>query len=272
MPKCRIEDVEDKRLEPFRHIRQRTWVAGSGIFIAEGRQLVETLVESDYFVESILVDEKFDGRFADWLPGDATVLLVPHELVRHVTGFDFHRGILACGRRKQMPTLSEIDIAAGRIGVGLVGVEDQENMGSILRTCSAFGVDSVVVGPRCCDPLSRRSLRVSMGNALRMRLVQCRDDLELSHCLASNKFCSVATSLREGAIPLGEARLPSLNDQGRMLWFGNEYRGLPGFVLDACDAEIGLEMHGGTDSLNVSVAAGIFIHHFCAAGAVGRTL
>ena len=54
-------------------------------------------------------------------------------------------------------------------------MQDPENLGAILRIASALAIDAVVLGPGCCDPFSRRVLRVSMGAALRVKIVECDD-------------------------------------------------------------------------------------------------
>jgi tRNA G18 (ribose-2'-O)-methylase SpoU len=168
--------------------------------------LVRRLVDSGLRVESFLVDKKYLDEATEWLPADAEVYVIDGQQVSELIGFDFHRGFLACGIRpnylavdrenmgrnleRAMPIESTL-LPAGRsrvagrswMGVMLIGVQDPENMGSILRSCAALGVSDIFIGPECVDPFARRVLRVSMGNAFKLQFYDASDSIgALQHC------------------------------------------------------------------------------------------
>lgn len=264
MAEIQITDLKAPELEPFREMRQRNWTNESGIFIAEGPLLVERLIRSSYEVRSVLVDRKYYEHHAALVPPGTDLLVIDHELVAEVVGFNFHRGVLGCGQRKPERTV-EHDLltqpfAANETVMGIVGVEDPENLGGILRNCAGLGVKNVVIGPGAADPLSRRVLRVSMGNALRLNLYRSRDmQVDMQLLRERGGVQSFATSLLDGSEPLESVRRSS----PVMILMGNEKLGLPIDIQHAADRRVRIDMELGTSSLNVTVAAGIILHYFC---------
>lgn len=260
MPAIRIESLDDPRLEPYRHLRMRNLTQYSGRFIAESRLLVERLLRSDYGVESILVDEG-KQHLLPMVPDETQVYVMPTQQISELLGFDFHRGILACGRRRRLLELkqwkAEQAIEPTWTGVMMVGVQDPENMGLIVRTCSALGIRDLFIGPNCVDPFARRVLRVSMAGLLNLRLFTVPKVLPALDELSVQGVRCIATSLDDRSIPLEAYRR-----QGpTLILLGNEAKGLPEAVQKRAGDCVRIDMCLGTDSLNVSIAAGIVLHY-----------
>lgn len=259
-----IDDIAAPQLEPYREMRSRNWTEQSGIFVAEGPLLVEQLLSSSYQVRNVLVDRKYYHHYAKLVPPEVELLVIPHELVEQLVGYDFHRGVLACGLRKEQRTVerdfAEASVSHDETLMAVIGVQDPENLGGILRSCAALGIRQVVIGPGTADPLSRRVLRVSIGHALLLQLYRSRDllaDLEILKQRAGIE--SIVTSLIDGGEPLEAAR----RHGPLVVVVGNEKAGVPREIQRAADRRVKIEMELGTDSLNVTVAAGIVAHYFC---------
>ena len=261
MPLAEITSIADPRLEVFRNLKDTNRTRWEGLFIAEGEKLVTRLLESDFAVASILIGQSFLARWRERLPEHVTTLIVPDPWVEQLVGFNFHRGVLACGRR-QVRTRLEDAVSAGANQLLLVvcpEINDPENLGAIIRTSAAFGVTALILGSRCCDPFSRRVLRVSMGAALRVPILQPTDALaELDRLRKSWGVEAIATVLDSNAGHLHSARA----SKRLALVFGAEAHGLPEEWIDVCDRRVAIPMAPGTDSLNVATATGIFLHHF----------
>jgi tRNA G18 (ribose-2'-O)-methylase SpoU len=263
LPQIDIQSLDEPRLEPYREIRNRNWTDRSGLFIVEGALLVERLLHSGYEVKSLLVDRKFASRFAEMAEANVDLLLVEHELLEQLVGFNFHRGVLGCGLRK--PWLSvRTDFALAtnpqETLMCLVGVEDLENLGGILRCCSAFGIQRVIIGPGTADPLSRRALRVSMGTVLSLQLYRSKNITEDLKLLSNELgITTVATVLQDDSQPLEQTS----RNGPTMILVGNERYGLAADIQAAADMRVKIEMDLGTDSLNVCLAAGITMHYYC---------
>ncbi len=258
-----IADLDDPRLDAYRDIRSRNWTYVSQRFIAEGPLLTERLLASNYETESVLLDQKYAAQYLPTIPESVEVLLLSNEQIELILGFHFHRGVLACGvRPKQLflPTDFGPSPPPNETLVAAIGVQDPENLGSILRCCAGFGIRRVIIGPGTADPLARRVLRVSMGTALRLHLLHSKNIAsDLDWLRESFAITSYATSLRDdsSALESTERRGPVL------ILVGNERYGLPDEVLKAADHSVRIDMDLGTDSLNVSMASGIVMHYFC---------
>jgi tRNA G18 (ribose-2'-O)-methylase SpoU len=139
-------------------------------------------------------------------------------------------------------------------------LDNPENLGALIRLCDVFGVAAMLVGPRCPDPLSRRVLRVSMGTALGLPVIASGDlGRDLARLGARWGFTTAATVVDADADtePLDAFRRP----ERLALLFGSESAGLGTEWLARCDHRLTIPMRAGAESLNVAVAAGIFLHH-----------
>jgi tRNA G18 (ribose-2'-O)-methylase SpoU len=256
----RVDSIDDPRVAPYRNLRDRT-LRGENIFVTEGRILTRRLLESPFEAESVLAAEGFAAEFAP-LAGDRTALYVAAEsLLLEIVGFPFHRGVLGCGRRPPDKTFAELMPAidsSGPLGmVILPEVNNPENLGLVFRTAAGLGVDGVVLGQRCCDPLSRRALRVSMGGVLGVPFARSQNLLEDLQTLRNLHGVELlATVLDDRAEWIGHVRWPPRAG----LLLGNEADGLRDDYLSLCDRRVTIPMRPGTDSLNLGVAAGIFVY------------
>ncbi len=262
MPRIPIDSLADPRVRPYLDLRNRRLRTRDGKFIAEGDLVVARLLESGHPVESLVVAEDQLSRVA--VPDNLVVYVVPPALIKSLVGFNFHRGILACGIRPTLADLSDLapPATAGEAVVLVVcaAIHDPENLGGILRNCAAFGVHGVLISRDSADPFSRRVLRVSMGAVLKIPVyqsAQVEQDLQrLRHELGVHVAASVADPT---APPLRCAPCP----RRVALVLGNERTGLSPPVLAASESRWTIPMQLRTDSLNVAVASGIFLYHFC---------
>ena len=261
-----IESLDDPALAPYRELKRSNLTRWSERFIAEGDKVVVRLLASDFAIESVLAAQSFVPLVLPLLQSRPTtrLLVAADHLVPQIVGFNFHRGLLACGIRRSNPTLAEICPAAKQPARIVVcpDVQGPDNLGQIIRTSCALGVDGVIVGPRAGDPFSRRVLRVSMGTAFSVPIYE-------SNCLAGDlermrrelAIEPVATVLDETAAPLSSFQCPPR----AAILLGGEGHGLDRELIELCDQRITIPMQRGTNSLNVAVAAGIVLHH-CTAG------
>ncbi len=269
MPRIFVDDVHDPRLAPYRELNQRNPTRQAGYFIAEGDKVVQRLVASRYPVESMLLLPELVERFEPLVPAQTPLYVGSRQLLEATIGFNFHRGVLACGRRLPPLSLDEA-LAAGLATppkqadsstvVVCPDLKDPTNLGSILRTSAALGVSAVALGPQCADYLSRRVVRVSMAAALQLPIVVAAD---IGGALARLKrefgLELVATVVDPSAEPLAKAQ----RSTKMALVLGGEAHGLPPDLLSLCDRRVTIPMRPGIDSLNVAVAAAIFLFQFC---------
>ncbi|HLQ46509.1 MAG TPA: RNA methyltransferase [Planctomycetaceae bacterium] len=286
MPLIPIESLNDPRVDVYRDVKAPRHSRWAGRFVAEGKRLVKRLLVSDYVVESVLLSAGHVDDFSPWLPPEVSAFVMPRPLAAELVGYNFHCGAMACAIRKPSPRLEDVMARCDARSTFIVcpDVNDPENIGTLIRLGAAFGVDAVFLGPACADPFSRRVLRVSMGNALTLPIVQSLDLRADLRRLKIEWDVQLAATVVENSDPTdddqpltgetfaharrGNDVLESLAGAARparlALLFGNEAHGLRSEWLELCDRRLTIPMHDA-DSLNVAVAAGIFLYHFTSA-------
>lgn len=256
----RIEAPGDPRLEPYRAVRERDLVGRQGLFVAEGRVVLEkALVACPDRLESILVAEHRLESLSDLLaatPEGTPVYAASQGAMDEVVGFPIHRGLLAVGRRPEHDAdVLLAGLPAHALVVGLAGIANHDNMGGIFRNAAAFGVDAILLDDTCCDPLYRKAIRVSVGAALTVGFARAGSAADLVAMARRTGFEVAALS------PRGETELCDFMPQSRtMVLFGAEGPGLPQALL-AQVRGVRIAMAGTFDSLNVATTSGIVLHN-----------
>lgn len=260
-----IDSLGDPRVAPYRNLRERN-LRAEGVFMVEGALLAQRLLHSRFPVKSLFVTPENAARFAQLLadlPAPRPPLYVaPASLMREIAGFDFHRGVLALGRRLPLPTAKEcveraLQNKAHARFLACPATETAENLGLIFRSAAAFGIDGVLLSGEGADPFSRRCLRQSMGASLTLPLAVADNLLDDLRCLRQqhNLPLVAAVSESEGAVSLSDFEFPP----SLFLVMGHEYRGLDDDWISQCDYQVTIPIAPSCDSLNVAVATGILL-------------
>ncbi len=260
MAQITICSLDDPRLAVYRQLKRSNLTRWSGLFIAEGDKVVRRLLAANIEVVSVLAAQSYRAEFSALTPPEVPLYVLPDALLPQVVGFNFHRGVLACGRRPTDASWPDVFASphSPRTVLVLPSVQGPENLGLMLRTAAALGIDAVLLGPRCADAWSRRVLRVSMGLALHLPMRHARDVQAELRELDHNWRVRLVAAVPHGGIPLANARR-----HGRMaILFGSEGSGLEPELVACCHEQVAIPMAAGADSLNVAVAAGIVMYHY----------
>lgn len=228
---------------------------GVACFVAEGRILVEDLLawgrEGRMEVVAVLAEEGQVEAVRFLLPPGTTLLTSTKAELEQLTGFPFHRGLLAAARVPQARRLDSIG-SARRLLV-LPATADAENLGQLLRTAAALGLDGAVLGPGP-DPFSRRAVRVSMGASWKLPLWRVEDPWAALEIWKQAGGEVVAAAL-PGSVAGWEWDPPTRC----ALVLGAEGPGLSAEDLSRCDRTVRIPMAEGVDSLNVAAAGAILM-------------
>jgi tRNA G18 (ribose-2'-O)-methylase SpoU len=257
-----ISDVADPRVDDFRDLteadRRPDRPGGRGLVIAEGVVVVRRLLASPYPVRSLLgVPRRLDELGPDLADADVPAYAADADTMASVVGFHLNRGVLAVADRAAQPEPAELVRTARAVAV-LEGVNDHENLGSVFRNAAALGVDAVLLGPRCADPLYRRSVRVSMGHVLRVPFAPLTGPWPAAlDVVRAAGLRVVAFTPAADAVPLRAAGLAGTRTA---LLLGAEGPGLTDEALAAADQRVRIPMASGVDSLNVATAGAIAFH------------
>ncbi|MGQ0836997.1 TrmH family RNA methyltransferase [Actinokineospora sp.] len=265
-----VTDPSDPRLDDFRDLstadRRPDRPGGRGLVIAEGVVVVQRLLASRYPVRGLLgVRRRIEGLAAELAGLDVPAYVASAEVMAETVGFHLNRGVLAAADRAAPPDLADLVDRARTLAV-LEGVGDHENLGALFRNAAALGVDGVLLGPGCGDPLYRRSVRVSMGHVLSVPFAAVEPWPEGLKWLRDSGFRVLAFTPRPGSVPLSVAVRPG---ERVAVMVGSEGPGLTEEAIAAADAAVRIPMAGGVDSLNVATAAAVAFYALTEGGADG---
>ncbi len=255
-----VADPDDRRLDDFRDLnsvdRRPDLPTGKGLVIAEGVLVVQRMLASRFTPHALLGTDRRLAELQDDLAGtEVPYYRASAEVMARVVGFHLNRGVLAAARRVPEPSVAHVVEGASTVAV-LEGVNDHENLGSIFRNSAGLGVDAVVFGSGCADPLYRRAVRVSMGHALLVPYARATNWPGELRLLREKGFRLLAMTPHSNACALAEAMAAARDDRVAVL-VGAEGPGLSPAALRLSDVRVRIPMSRGTDSLNVATAAAL---------------
>jgi tRNA G18 (ribose-2'-O)-methylase SpoU len=261
LPPITLADPADDRFLPYRSLNdpgnRMQFERSTGLLVVEGLTAIERLLASTLEIESILVTPNKLQRLESVLAGRAvTTYVAAREVLATVAGFDIHRGAIAIARRPPEPALADM-LATSRTIAVLEGLTDHENLGSIARAARAFGIDALVLDPRCADPFYRRAIRVSMGEVLHLPIVRARSWPDPLATMRDRGFRVLGLSA-EGPISIDNIRRTTHDRVAVVL--GAEGPGLSAEVRALVPELVAIPISASVDSLNVGQAAAVAFH------------
>jgi TrmH family RNA methyltransferase len=234
-----ITSPHNDKLKEIRKLRQRRrWRDRSGLFVAEGEDLLSSADASGWVAIERYVAAGSGLRGVEVEPG----------LLASASGLSSGTRALAVYEERWAPA------PVGPLCVYLHGVHDPGNVGAILRSAQAFGASSVALGPGTADPYSPKAVRASMGAIFSLPLSRCDPD-----ALPGEKIALVPGA---GEPLAGRWRSGYVFDSssaiGSTILVGSERDGLPDEVVAQADHVAHIPIH--TDSLNAAMAATIALY------------
>ena len=269
-----ITDINAPELDVFSRITEpqlRTYFEPEiGIFLAETANVIMRAIEAGYEPLAMLVEterleaeagpvfeciEKHCGREKlESMP----IYIAGREIVTQLTGYTLVRGLWMTLRRRPEISVEEFCRDKKRITV-LMNVVNPTNVGAIIRSAAALGMDGVLLTHASVDPLTRRSARVSMGTCFQIpwtkATLEQSEGLNLLDILHSYGFKTVAMALTEDSTSIDNDEIRA-NEKLAVL-MGSEGPGLPKEVIAASDYRVMIPMYHGVDSLNVAAASAV---------------
>jgi len=227
---------------------------GGPLFIAEGDLVTERALAAGCEPVAVLCSEKGARRLAEFAPDyERYSFYATEELRRNVTGLGVPLEVISLFKRPEPSNADEL-LQRFRFGVLADNVDNPVNVGSIARNMAAMGWDALFLDNNSADPLARRALRVSMGNAFHVPHARVSDTAEFVRAAAASGVVTIALTPAADAMAMRDVRL---HDQRRLVVLGSERDGLSDDVLNACTLRVRIEMQDGIDSLNVAAASAV---------------
>lgn len=234
-----IRPATEEDLELFSSLRGRCHPEGT--FIGDGDKVVRRMLRKTR-VRQILCTPDWIEKLP--IPPGIEVRTAPLARLMSIVGYRLHQGLMALG---EIPAEKP---RSGGFHLALDGLANAENVGAILRTCAAFGVDGVILGPGTASPWLRRAVRVSLGAPLVVPLHTSAD------------LAATVSSMNAYAAHIhGEKQDFRSVDYTKdiCLVLGSEATGVTDAVLQACKGVIYIPMASDWDCLNAAASAAVLL-------------
>ena len=261
-----VTDLSSPALDAFARLTEgqlrRRLEPEKGLFIAESPKVIQRALDAGYEPVSLLMERRqVDGPAREIVArcGDVPIYTADREVLASLTGYPLTRGVLCAMRRPPLPSVEALCTGKRRIAV-LESIVDPTNVGAIFRSAAALNMDAVLVTPTCCDPLYRRSVRVSMGTVFQVPWTYIGSTptdwpgpgMER---LRSLGFRTAAMALCDMSVSIEDPRLAA--EKRLAIVLGTEGDGLSPHTIAACDYTVRIPMAHQVDSLNVAAASAV---------------
>ena len=215
----------------------------AGLFVADGTKLLLEAVRYWPGLDTVILSDGVEAR----LPEGVRVLRVPTDVMESISPMATPQGAVFVCRLPEPKTLT---VKAPMLL--LDGIQDPGNLGTILRTADALGVQTVLL-EGCADPFSHKVVRASMGAVFRRPVIQSTWQ-EVSGALMEAGIPVAVTALSEQSVDIRTARLPSM-----AVVIGSEGQGVRKEILEGAQHQLIIPMDPHCESLNAAVAAAIVL-------------
>ncbi|UAL46410.1 RNA methyltransferase [Sutcliffiella horikoshii] len=246
-----IESVKNNKVKQWKKLQKKKEREQSGTFIIEGFHLVEEALKVDNLVEEIIISE--DRSIPkEWDLNHVELIYAVPNVLKEISETETPQGVAAICRIQEE---NEYLIQPNQKILLLDNVQDPGNVGTMIRTADAAGMDMVILGEGCADLYSSKVIRSTQGSIFHLPILRGELKSYIKQCKELNTPV-YGTSLQNG-VPFQEVQ-PS---NTFALILGNEGKGMAQEHLDMTDRNLYIPIHGQSESLNVGVAAGILMYY-----------
>ncbi len=225
-------------------------------FVAEGVRLCTDAALSNAEIKAVAVCEdsveKYSSEIETLKAVCDKVYCLSKQLFRDVSETKTPQGVLCVVKTLDKPTLFDKMVIGGKF-VALDNIQDPSNLGTVMRTAEAVGVDGIILSSDCCDIYSPKVVRGSMGAVFRL---PCYITEDIASFLSMHReLKSYASVVDKEALKITDIAFES----PCVVIIGNEGNGIKSSTLENCDEKFTIPMNGRAESLNASAAAAIII-------------
>ena len=262
-----ITDYDDPRLDVYARLNETQlrhyYEPNGGLLITESPKVTERALAAGCKPVSALVEgSQAVGEAAqilENLPSDLPVFTGSSDTIRKLTNIPMTRGLLCCMMRPALQKVEDLIAGMRRIAV-LENVTNPTNVGAIIRSAAALGMEAVLLNHACSDPFYRRAARVSMGTVFQvpwtyLENTETGKGLHYVKMLQTLGFKTAALALRKDTVSISD---PCLRREEKLaVILGAEGDGLTDETIDLSDYTISIPMAHGVDSLNVAACSAV---------------
>ena len=254
-----ITSTANTTVKRLRSLDRKQGRRKEGLFLVEGERLIREARDHDWLPEVVVLhkesleQKRIVSLLDDLNSRETRILSASDKVMSAISRKDNPQTMVAAYCLRELPIDVMPVVKHGRY-VALYQIRDPGNLGTIIRTCDAAGVDGILLLDGCCDPFSVECVRATMGSLFAVPLAELSFD-------AFERWQRGLNGYVVGASVNGKARHDQM-DYGKtsILMMGNEQSGIPGPIEQKLDDLVRLPMCGSADSLNLAQATGVMVY------------
>lgn len=245
----RIESSKNPKIKQWKKLQTKKGREKSGLYIIEGEHLIEEALQSNIKIVDLIMSEQFVMP-TNWETKDIEVTIVPKELLNEICNTETPQGIAAICE-KNMSTKTDIYKKLLLIDA----VQDPGNLGTMIRTADAAGIDAIIIGNGSVDIYNPKVIRATQGSIFHIPII--KGDLhEWMQTLKNQEIPIYGTSLQNGI----DYKQIKPKEKFALL-VGNEGSGVDKTLLTETTQNLYIPIYGKSESLNVAIATGILLYY-----------
>ncbi|GAA0333466.1 RNA methyltransferase [Bacillus carboniphilus] len=243
-----IQSVQNEKVKEWKKLLQKKGRDHTNQYIVEGFHLVEEACQNPSVVQAIMVRQDID--LPDWAPPSIDTYQISPEVAKAISDTETNQGIFAICSKVE-PSISK----GAKSYLLLDAVQDPGNLGTIIRTADAAGVDVIILGEGTADVYNPKVLRSAQGSHFHVPIM--KGNLSEWISKLQSQGVTVYGSSLQGAKPYQSVKPQS----PFALILGNEGNGVDPSVLEKTNENLYVPIYGKSESLNVTIAGGILLYH-----------
>jgi len=252
-----ITSRNNEKLKYLRKLGNKPFRDSENVFSIEGTKLFSEAFHSQMIFRQIFITEKwFDSQNESIQDSIAllnaigiSIVVVMDEIFNSISTMQQSEGIICIANKIEFEPSDFMKY------VLLDDVQDPFNVGTIIRTADAAGIDCVITSRKTADIYNEKVLRGSMGSVFHIPVLQVDSLTEYAKDLKNKKVKIIGTSLEGEDLWQRQPIEPPFG-----IVMGNESQGMSHEMAQLCDVLLKIPILGNAESLNVSTAAGIILY------------
>ncbi|MDQ0208069.1 TrmH family RNA methyltransferase [Alkalicoccobacillus murimartini] len=246
----RIDSSKNELIKQWKKLHKKRGREKSGQFLIEGHHLIEEALRAGIEVHAMIMTEEVILP-SSWVVDEGKLVLTTTSVMKELCETESPQGVAAiCS----LPTDTDLSPQLGKYLL-IDRVQDPGNIGTLIRTADAVGLDGVILEKGSVDIYNSKVVRASQGSIFHVPIVK-GDLLEWIH-----EFKRVGVPVFGTALEQASSYSAIQPQKNFALILGNEGEGVNKELLDNSDQNLYIPIYGQAESLNVSVAAGILLYH-----------
>jgi TrmH family RNA methyltransferase len=264
-----IASSQNKTFKKFKSLTLKKYREKESLFLMEGQRYIDTAIKNRVRFVAILFDNEtwnlsIDSDLKRHYLEVAQVYILSEGLFKELSQTEQSQGIIGVLHIPENQNLTHHfenaresqNLDSNKNIIMLDRIQDPGNLGTIIRTADAAGIDTILLVKGTVDPYNPKVVRSTAGSILYVKLIEVDDSIETIEILKSNGYRVVVTAL-ENAKDYNDV---SSYGEKNCLVIGNEANGVSEHFIQSSDSRVKIPIIGQAESLNASVAAGIMMY------------